>query len=94
MTFQFVNDGVFRTALEYDKLAHMGGSCLVVCALYVLLQIRYMKRDALYVAWAWAVGLGFVLELYQGFTGIGFSPLDLIANWIGIFVAVQAVRRG
>ena len=93
MTFQFVNDGVFRTALEYDKWAHMGGSCLVTCALYVLLQIRYMKRDALYVAWAWAGIFGLVLELYQGCTGTGFSTLDLIANGIGIF-AVQAIRRG
>ena len=84
----FVNDGWIRKALEYDKLAHAGGSCLAVCLLWLVLSVF---NTNLFTVSCIVLSGGIALELWQGFYGHGFSWRDLVANVVGVLIAHGAI---
>lgn len=99
------DDSLLSMAQMHDKWAHAGGCALWMCTLWLIIQgcralcrCSYwqlpprtrkltMKHDL-----RWCIGIvfavGVLLEVWQQV----ISPLDVLANGIGIAVAAWAIR--
>jgi hypothetical protein len=86
-------DSWLSKCMEFDKLTHAGGSCLLTLTLYLPLNFFspciWIVNAA--IAGCLAFTLGLFLEILQGWYADGFSWRDLTANVIGITLAVLGV---
>lgn len=73
-------------------VGHMGLFLLLTALVWVALRQWLRARTALLVTMAFALLLGMSTELFQWFVaGRDASLADLLANWLGVFVAGFAV---
>jgi len=93
MSWRWSKDSWTSKAFDYDKFAHMAGSAFFFCLCCFFLSPFTDKLGQIIIAfWVAMIG-GITLEIYQAFDYFedGFSWRDLVANWVGLIVAVLAV---
>ena len=96
---KLANDSWFSKCREFDKWTHAGGSCLGTLLIFMFwraLGFNFMFSIVFSSVIVFAIGLANEIdqgvELYGALTnGDGFSWRDMVANMIGITVAVIGV---
>lgn len=84
------NDYWTSKCLEYDKWVHFAGSCALTLMVYWPLNILapFIWVINALIAGAVVFVMGVLLEAWQESDGDGFSWRDLVANALGILLAV------
>lgn len=98
---KLANDKWASKCNEFDKWTHAGGSCLATIAFYLfwnLLGFNFLFSIMAAAILSFCIGLAIEIdqsvELYGVLTnGDGFSWRDLVADIVGITIAVMGVAR-
>jgi len=72
-------DNLVQKMWQKDKLDHMVYSAYI----YKVLQDQGMQREGVVISTA---TIGLLKEVYDQYYGTGFDPLDLIADFAGIYL--------